>query len=194
MTDPVVFLHGRGLGSETAAEVASAFPGAELIAPTGGVGLRRGQTWFENVAVGVAREDSVRAAEDRFLAWRASSPLNGRPALLCGFSNGGAFAAHLLMRHPALFTGAVLLSAPLVLPPWPVGALAGKPVFYGHGRARDTVVGASFYEAAEAYLLGASGCEATIRHYDIGHAIEAPVIADLAAWYQTQDHGPEDKG
>lgn len=190
MTGPVVFLHGRGLGPDTIAQVAPAFDGAELIAPTGGVGLRRGHTWFENVDIGIAREDSVALAEERFLAWRTNGPLNGRPALLCGFSNGGAFAAHLLMRHPGLFTGGALLSAPLVLPPWPAGALAGKPVFYGHGRARDTVVGQPFYAAAEAYLLGGSGCEATIRHYDIPHAIEAPMIADLTAWYLTGGKRP----
>lgn len=49
--------------------------------------------------------------------------------MVCGFSNGGAFAGHLLMRHTDRFRGAALLSAPLVLPPWPAGVLRGKPCF-----------------------------------------------------------------
>ena len=191
MSQLVIFLHGRGLGPETVAQVAPALGGAELIAPTGGVSLKRGHTWFENESIGVAREDSVRAAEERFLSWREATGLNDRATLLCGFSNGGAFAAHLLVRHPDLFTGAALLCAPLVLPPWPVGALAGKRVFYGHGQAQDTVVGPAFYDAAEAYLLGSSSCEATIRHHDIAHEMAAPLIADLAAWYQARASTPE---
>jgi predicted esterase len=190
MSQPVIFLHGRGLGPETHAQVAPAFGGAELFAPTGSVSLKRGHTWFANESIGIAREESVRAAEARFLAWRDAT-LNGRTALLCGFSNGGAFAAHLLMHHPALFSGAALLCAPLVLPPWPAGALAGKRVFYGHGQAMDTVVGPAFYHAAEAYLLGNSGGDATVRHHDIGHEIAAPLIADLAAWYQAHAGTPK---
>jgi len=107
--EQVVFLHGRGLGPESALAVVPAFPGARLLAPEGGVELRRGRTWFENERIGVARPDSVVAAEARLLAWCQSGPLAGRIAWLCGFSNGGAFAAHLLMRHPDRFRGAALL-------------------------------------------------------------------------------------
>ena len=62
-----MLLHGRGLGPESADAVAPAFPGARLLAPEGGVALRRGRTWFENERIGVARPDSV-AAEAHFLA------------------------------------------------------------------------------------------------------------------------------
>lgn len=181
--EPVVFLHGRGLGPETAAAVRPAFPDALLLAPAGGVALRRGRTWFENERVGVARPDSVAAAEAAFLLWCRGGSLDGRAAWLCGFSNGGAFAAHLLMRHPGRFRGAALLSAPLVLPPWPHGALGGKPVFYAHGEAADTVVDPAFYEAAERYLTGPAGCAATIRRHPIGHQVTPEVVGELGAWF-----------
>lgn len=181
----VVFLHGCGLGPGSAQSIARAFPGACLLAPEGGLVLRHGRTWFDNKRIGVARPDSVAAAEDRFLAWWQDGPLAGRPAWLCGFSNGGALAGHLLMRHPDRFRGAALLSAPLVLPPWPDGALSGKPVLYAHGGASDTVVDATFYAAAEAYLTGPAGCEATIRSYPIAHAVAPDVVDDLATWFAT---------
>ena len=58
------------------------------------------------------------------------------------------------MRHPGRFRGAALLSAPLVLPPWPAGALRGKPVFYAQGNETDTVVGSEFYAAVNQRWIG----------------------------------------
>lgn len=187
---PVVFLHGRGLGPDSAAAVAPAFPDVPLLTPEGGVVLRRGRTWFENEQIGVARADSVAAAEARFLAWCEEGPLSGRAAWLCGFSNGGAFAAHLLMRHPDRFLGAALLSAPLVLPPWPKRGLRGKPVLYVHGDAADTVVASAFYASAEAYLAGSAECIPVIRHLPIGHVVTPEVVDELSRWFiSVNSHG-----
>ena len=180
---PVVFLHGRGLGPDSAATVAPAFLGVQLLTPEGGVVLRRGRTWFENERIGVARADSVAAAEARFLAWCEEGPLSGRAAWLCGFSNGGALAGHLLLRHPNRFHGAALLSAPLVLPPWPDRGLRGKPVLYVHGDAADTVVSPTFYASAEAYLAGPSECISVIRHLPIGHTVTPEIVDELGRWF-----------
>lgn len=113
----VIFLHGRGQSPALVHEVVPAFMAARIVAPPGGVALRRGATWFENVSVGIAHRESVEAAENRFMAWLDRSVSTGCRPWLCGFSNGGAFAGHLLMRHPERFAGAALLSAPLILPP-----------------------------------------------------------------------------
>lgn len=179
----VVFLHGRALGPDSAVAVAPAFPGVTLLAPEGGVALRRGHTWFENERVGIARADSVAVAEARFFRWCETGPLQGGAAWLCGFSNGGAFAAHLLIRHATRFHGAALLSAPLVLPPWPEGALRGKPVLYAHGGAADTVVGPDFYAEAESYLAGPAACIPTIRHLPIGHEVGPDAVDELGRWF-----------
>lgn len=181
--ESVVFLHGRALGPDNADAVAPAFPDVMLLAPVGGVALRRGHTWFENERIGVARADSVAEAEARFLRWCEEGPLRGRGAWLCGFSNGGAFAAHLLMRHPDRFRGAALLSAPLVLPPWPEGVLRGKPVLYLHGDETDTVVGPEFYAVAEAYLTGPAGCVPTIRRFSMGHEVGPDAVDELSRWF-----------
>ncbi len=180
----VVFLHGRGQGPNLAYKVADAFPTARIVAPMGDAVLRRGVTWFENESVGVARRDSVEQAEERLLEWLDGFIGAGREPWLCGFSNGGAFAGHLLMRHPGRFAGAALLSAPLVLPPWDPGALRGKPVFYGRGN-RDGVVPRETFEAAEGYLQDASGGVVTRRMYDIGHEIDAREVRDLGTWFST---------
>ena len=154
--------------------------------------LRRGTTWFENERIGVARRESVAAAETRFLAWYDTRFGGGPLPWLCGFSNGGAFAGHLLLRHPGLFRGAALLSAPLVLPPWPAGILRGRSVFYGRG-SHDMVVPAAMFEAAEAYLAVASGGTATLSRYDIAHEIAPCEIRDLAAWFAVRS-GPPARG
>ena len=184
----VVFLHGRGQAPETAHEVAGSFETAKILAPEGGVVLRRGSTWFENESIGVARRASVERAEDRLLEWLGGRPDTLNP-WLCGFSNGGAFAGHLLMRHPTRFAGAALLSAPLVLPPWRPGALSGKPVFYGRGE-RDPLIPSEMYEAAETYLEDASDGAITRRRYDIAHEVGPGMVRDLAGWFRVRTDAP----
>jgi phospholipase/carboxylesterase len=179
----VVFLHGRGLGPETLSEVRRAFPTAWVLAPQGGVTLKRGHTWFLNERIGIARPESLAKAIVRFMRWFDSGETHSGKAWLCGFSNGGAFAASLLLAHPDRFLGAALLSAPLVLPPWPAGGLVGKPVFYAHGGVQDTVVPREMFDAARAYLVGPSGADVTSRSYDIGHVVADEEVSDLAMWF-----------
>lgn len=181
--DAVVFLHGRGLGPESAAAVAEAFPTTDFLAPSGSVELHRGRTWFQNRGIGVAEASSVAAAEAHFFGWYEQQNLTGGPVWLCGFSNGGAFAGHLLMQHPQRFAGAALLSAPLVLPPWPIYGLGSKPVLYAHGGSSDTIVRRELYDSAAAYLTGDSGCIPTIRCYSAGHVISPEMVADLSTWF-----------
>jgi phospholipase/carboxylesterase len=181
-SETVIFLHGRGQDPGTVHQVADAFPSARIVAPSGGVVLRRGTTWFENESIGVARRDSVEQAEGRFLDWLDGYLGADLPPWLCGFSNGGAFAGHLLMRHPARFAGAALLSAPLVLPPWEPDAVRGKSVFYGRG-VRDGMVPRATFEAAETYLDEASGARVMRRLYDCAHEIDAHEVHDLTKWF-----------
>lgn len=183
VTSPtVIFLHGRGQGPALVHQVAPAFSTALVIAPPGGIALRRGRTWFENASIGIARRESVAAAENRFMAWLDRSVPAGCRPWLCGFSNGGAFAGHLVLRHAERFAGAALLSAPMVLPPWQPGALRAKPVFYGRGD-RDLVVPPAMFEAAETYLAGTSGSAVERHAYPCGHEIDAGEVRDLAAWF-----------
>ncbi len=182
----VIFLHGRGQGPETVKAVALAFRDARLLTPTGGIELRQGHTWFENVRTGVAKAESVQIAEMRLLCWIGEQ--RGLDEIwLCGFSNGGALAGHMLTHHPDRFRGAMLFAAPLVLPPWPAGALRGKNVFYAHGDATDTIVEPDFYESAEAYLTGPSKSKSTIRRYPVGHAITAEMIEEGRDWFLSQN-------
>jgi phospholipase/carboxylesterase len=104
-------------------------------------------------------------------------------AWLCGFSNGGAFAASLLLAHPDRFLGAALLSAPIVLPPWPAGGMAGKSIFYAHGGSLDAVVPRAMFDAAKAYLEGPSGAFTIFKTYDIGHVVVDEEVSDLATWF-----------
>jgi phospholipase/carboxylesterase len=181
--DVVIFLHGRGQGPETAGMVASAFPGAELLAPSGGVELRQGRTWFQNRQIGIAEPESVKTAEVHFLHWLEEQGIADQNIWLCGFSNGGAFAGHLLLHFPQRFAGAALLSAPLVLPPWPKGRLVGKAVFYGHGDATDSVVSQIFFETAEEYLAHGSGCSLSVGRYAAEHVIPDEMVRDVGEWF-----------
>jgi phospholipase/carboxylesterase len=178
----IIYFHGRGLNPDTVLRVLPAFGGARVLAPDGGVTLKRGTTWFENERIGVARRESVAAAEARFLHWYSQFLESSPRAWLCGFSNGGAFAAHLLLQHPNKFLGAALLSSPLVLPPWPIHGFAGKPIFYGRGTA-DQVVPIEAFESAEQYLGGDSAGVASLHQYHMGHEISEAEVRDLGKWF-----------
>lgn len=178
----VIFFHGRGLGPKTVSQVVSAFSGARVIAPRGTVALKRGTTWFDNERIGIAKPESVLEAEARFLPWLDSYIGGERLPWLCGFSNGGAFAGHLLIRHPRRFSGAALLSGPLVFPPWPSGVLEGRLVFYGRGD-KDKVVPTEIFEASESYLAGRSGSAATLHRYVMAHDIVPEEVRDLGIWF-----------
>lgn len=177
----IIFFHGRGLNPDSVSQILPAFGASKVLAPDGGIPCRGGTTWFENERIGVAKPESVIAAESRFLGWRRDFLGESTRTWLCGFSNGGAFAAHLLMHHPELFLGAALLSAPLVLPPWIPNRLRGKPVFYGRGTS-DEIVPADAFERAEQYLGQQSGSAATLRKYKMAHEICDAEVSDLQHW------------
>jgi phospholipase/carboxylesterase len=155
------------------------------------------RAWYDVLALegGVRQEDapgihdSARRIEG-LVAAEVDRGLAPSQLILAGFSQGGAMALHVGLRHPTRLGGLLVLSTYLPLARTvaaeasPAGR--GTPVFFGHGTQDELIPVARARGARDA--LVALGCPVEYREYPIGHTVTDPEIRDLAAWLAR--HGP----
>jgi phospholipase/carboxylesterase len=107
--------------------------------------------------------------------------------VLAGFSQGGAVALHLALRHPERLAGVIALSTYLVsgsrLASERADANRDLPIFQAHGTF-DPMVPLERGEAARD-LLTELGHEVAWHAYPMQHQVVPEEIADLAAWLAT---------
>ncbi len=105
--------------------------------------------------------------------------------VLAGFSQGGAIANHVALRHPELLSGLVLLSTYLVLPETLAAernaANQGIPIFQAHGTL-DPMVTFDRGLAARDRLRGL-GHDVAWHEYPMGHQVCLEEIQDLGGWF-----------
>jgi phospholipase/carboxylesterase len=194
---PILLLHGTGGDENDLLPLGRMLaPGAALLSPRGKVsegGLTR---FFRRFAEGVFDEEDVRRRADelaRFIAEARQSYELG-PPIAVGLSNGANIAAAVLMRHPAVLTGAVLLRAMTPLEEEAAASLAGKSILMLSGSA-DPI--APVENAARlAAILNRAGAAVDHRVVPAGHGL---VQADIEAARQwLKDHarpgGPSTAG
>ena len=104
--------------------------------------------------------------------------------VLAGFSQGGAVAAHMALRHPEPLAGLVLLSTYLVADQSLAGerqaANASIPIFQAHG-TRDPMVIPERGRAARARLLEL-GYRVEWHEYAMEHQVCLEEAAELGRW------------
>jgi phospholipase/carboxylesterase len=120
---------------------------------------------------------------------------------LLGFSQGAMMSGALLMTQPEAFAGAVLLSGYLPLEqglPVRREALAGKPVFWGHGTADQMLPIRHGREARD--FLQAAGVDLSYHEYPMAHQISQRERQDVAEWLSGRlvggsgERGPGERG
>lgn len=196
----VIWLHGLGAdGSDFVpivpalglrAPVRFVFPHAPMRPVTINHGMVM-RAWYDVLALegGVRQEDepgileSARRVEGLLAAEVARGVAPAR-VILAGFSQGGAMALHVGLRHAASLGGLLVLSTYLPLAGTvkaeasPAGR--GTPVFFAHG-TQDELIHVTRARGARDALV-ALGCAVDYREYPIGHTVSDAVIRDLAAW------------
>ncbi|MCS7002140.1 MAG: hypothetical protein NZ518_04745, partial [Dehalococcoidia bacterium] len=110
-------------------------------------------------------------------------PIDPARLFVLGFSQGAVMAASLCLTDARRFRGAALLSGRL--PPvdklsLAVAALAGFPVFVGHG-AFDPLIPVDAAYATQAYFAG-HGADVTCRITPAAHQITVETIDAINAW------------
>lgn len=158
--------------------------GAALLSPRGRVLENGAPRFFRRIAEGVFDEEDlkhraeelaqfVRAARDRY-------GIADRPMIAVGFSNGANIAGALLLLHPELLEGAILLRGMTPFTPEAPPALAGKRVYLGAGRNDPLVRPYASEKWAE--LLRGAGAGVTLQWSDAGHALGQEDIDAARDW------------
>lgn len=183
---PLLLLHGTGGDEDDLLPLGeAAAPGSALLSPRGQV-LENGMPrFFRRLAEGVFDEADLRHRTHELAAFiRGAREAYGLEALVAlGFSNGANIAAALLLRHPGLLRGAVLLRA---MQPFreeeqvPPPGLAGTPVLLLSGTA-DPIVPAVNSEGLAARLRRA-GAEVTYHPLPAGHGLSQMDLSLARSW------------
>ena len=157
---------------------------AALLSPRGKV-LENGMPrFFRRLSMGVFDEEDLvnRTHELASFVEEAASEYGLDPKRLfaVGFSNGANIAASLLLLHPGLLAGAVLLRAmtPFELETLP--DLSGTPVYLAAGRSDQMIPPESTEHLAE--LLRGAGAEVTLDWQPGGHGIGRAEVEAARDW------------
>ena len=148
------------------------------------------RAWYDIRALaGVRREDeagvrqSARQIEALVARERQRGIAVGR-LVLAGFSQGGAMALHVGLRHAERLAGVMALSCYLrlgdVLGTEAAAANRDVPIFWGHG-VHDPMIPLAMAEHGRAQVA-ALGYSIEWHQYAIPHSVSAEEIADVARW------------
>jgi len=193
-TDPaerrtLLLLHGTGGTERDLLQLgASVAPGARLLGVRGQVlegGMPR---FFRRLAEGVFDEaDLIRRAGDlATFVPRAAAEYGFDPATVValGFSNGANIAAAMLLLHPGVLSGAMLLRSMVPLEPVALPVLPGTPVLLVEG-AQDPIVPRANAERLAA-MLAEAGAAVTLHWEPAGHGLTPSDVAVAQAWMAAQ--------
>ena len=197
----VIWMHGLGadghdfepivpeLGLPARPAIRFVFPHAPLRPVT----INQGEVmraWYDVRALaGVRREDeagvrqSARQIEALIAREQQRGVAPGR-LVLAGFSQGGAMALHVGLRHPDRLAGILALSCYLPLG----GALAGEmspanrdvPIWWAHGEHDPMIPLAMAAQSRE--QVAALGYRVEWHRYPMPHAVCAEEIAGIGRW------------
>jgi phospholipase/carboxylesterase len=180
----LLLLHGTG-GSEH-----DLLPLRDVLSPDGAVLSPRGLVlengmprFFRRLSEGVFdEEDLVRRADELAAFVRAASAyysLAPQSLVAVGFSNGANIASAMLLRHPDLLRGALLMAAMVPYTSPPDVDLAGLPVLVSNG-ARDPMISYAQTMQLEQQLRE-RGADVTDLSHSGGHQLDRGALDRAAA-------------
>src|SRR5262245_37402061 len=179
----LLLLHGTGGNEDDLLPLGPLIdPAAALVSPRGDV-LENGMPrFFRRLREGVFDEADVivRARAMAEFVEEAREHYQLGPMTAVGFSNGANIAGAVLLLHPGVLSGAVLLAPMVPIVPDPLPALAGARVFVGAGRV-DPLVSVPETERLVAPLERA-GAEVTLHWHPGGHTIHPTQVSAARAW------------
>src|SRR5215204_5200141 len=157
---------------------------AALLSPRGKVLENGAPRFFRRHAEGVFdHEDLVNRTHElaKFVEEAASEyDLDPGRIFAVGFSNGANIAASLLLLHPGLLTGTILLRAMVPFEPEVTPDLSETPVYLAAGEADEMVPPENTERLAG--LLREAGAEVTLDWQPGGHSIGREEIEATRDW------------
>ena len=181
----LLLLHGTGGNESDLLPLGRALlPGAGMLSPRGKVLEHGAPRFFRRLAEGVFDQEDLarRTTELGDFVVAATRAYDLRPdgVVAVGFSNGANIAASLMLRHPGVLRGAVLLSPMVPFEPEPLPDLSGTSVFIGAGRSDPLAPMHQTERLAE--LLRRSGADVTVHWDEGGHGVTKGEVDAAARW------------
>ena len=185
----------RCAGAEAAdsARIPFVFPHAEVRPVTVNAGYAM-RAWYDiRDLTPEGRDDEqgladTRARIETYIARERAAGIASRRILVAGFSQGGAVALHVGLRHDEALGGILALSCYLPLRDKLVAeanpANRGTAILMCHG-SDDVVVLPAFGELSRDALL-AAGHPVEWRLYSMGHSLSRAQIGDISAWIRSR--------
>jgi len=199
----VIWMHGLGadgydfvpmvpeLNLPDSARVRFVFPHADVRAVTVNAGYSM-RAWYDIAELTPEGRDdeagliATRARIETYIARERVDGIAARRIILAGFSQGGATALHVGLRHDESLGGIIALSCYLPLRHRVVTethvANRATPILMCHGR-EDVVVLPAFGEQSRDAMREA-GLNVEWHIYSMAHALCRPEIFDISAWLQ----------
>jgi len=162
----VLLLHGTGGDENDLIPIGRAVaPGAALLSPRGSVLEGGALRFFRRLAPGVFDEKDIRVRAQELAEFVAG--FKAQRVMALGYSNGANIAAALMLLHPGVLKGAVLLRPMIPLIPHPLPNLGGTRVQIQAGVEDNMTTPENTQSLAS--LLSSAGAAVDVRWMDAGH-------------------------
>jgi len=179
---PLLLLHGTGGSEHDLLPLRDLLdPGAAVLAVRGTVVDNGMNRFFRRLREGVFDEVDLRRQADDLAAFvevaRSAYELEDQRLLAVGFSNGANMASALLLQHPGLLAGAVLLSAMVPFAEPPAVDLTGRLVVVSNGD-RDPLIPTASTEQL-VHQLRDRGADVRSLGFPGGHQISGSMLPEI---------------
>jgi phospholipase/carboxylesterase len=186
-TSPVTILALHGTGgdeNDLLPIVRSLAPGASVLSPRGRVSERGASRFFARLAPGVFDEKEIRARAAELAEWIGSAVkehgLDPAQVYALGYSNGANIATALMLLHPGVIAGGVLLRPMAVIHPEPLPALADAPVLLVAGNQDSTMEGGEPEKLGR--MLAEAGAAVDFAMQEAGHELTPQDFSLVKRW------------
>ncbi|MGK0619735.1 alpha/beta hydrolase [Meiothermus cerbereus] len=181
----LLLLHGTGGNEHDLVPMAHQLaPGAAVLSPRGKVLENGAPRFFRRLAMGVFDEEDLKAqaADLAQFVWEATRRygLDASQVYALGYSNGANMAAALMLLHPEVLAGAILLRPVLPLEVAPLPNLIGKTAFLAAG-TQDAWSPVARVQALADRLENA-GARVQLRWQQGGHQLHPEELSAAKAW------------
>ena len=180
----LLLLHGTGGTEQDLLPLgARVLPGATMLSPRGQVDEHGHARFFRRLAEGVFDIPDLRARADALATWTtAQIAARGAPSRIVaiGFSNGANIASALMLQHPGLLAGAVLIRAMVPYTPTHSPLLNGTRVLISAGRLDPLIPTPQVTELET--ILRTAGADVTLAWQNAGHGLVGGDLAAMTSW------------
>jgi phospholipase/carboxylesterase len=184
----VLLLHGTGGDENDLIPIGKSLaPGANLLSPRGNVLEHGAPRFFRRLAPGVFDPEEIKQRAAELAAFIAGSArehqFDASRVYALGYSNGANIAQALMLLHPTVLAGGVLLRPMPVIEPSETPDLTGKPVLIIAGEDDNMTTAQLTHQLAS--TLSQAGAKVEVKWLDAGHELTPYDFQVIQAYFKT---------